>query len=95
MVIVLPVPLTVQEIRVLQEYRRVGVETLALDPLKSIKHPSSGGEAPARSLMGKGFLTVDESGQNLTLTEKAKDFLAIDVKPEGEESGAPETDVAE
>lgn len=95
MVIVLPVPLTVQEIRVLQEYRRIGVETMPLDGLKSIKHPSGGGESPARSLAGKGFLASDESGQNLTLTEKAKAFLAIEVKPEGEESGASATDVAE
>ena len=95
MVIVLPVPLTVQEIRVLQEYRRIGVETLPIDTLKSIKHPSGGGEAPARSLTGKGFLVADESGQNLTLSEKAKEFLAIEVKPEGEESGGSASDVAE
>lgn len=86
MAIVLPFPLTIQEMRVLQEFRRMGAETMTADTIKAIKHPSGGGEAPAQSLASKGFLTSDGSG-GYTLTEKAKEFLAIDAKPSIEESG--------
>ena len=87
MAIVHPFPLTDQEKRVLQEYRRVAADALPADAIKAIKHPSGGGEAPAQSLAGKGFLTADGSG-GYSLTEKAKEFLAIDAKPLFEESGA-------
>ncbi|HEY0159517.1 MAG TPA: hypothetical protein VGF28_19680 [Thermoanaerobaculia bacterium] len=80
MAIILPHGLTSQEIRVLQEYRRLNGQTLTLDQLKVIKHPGGGGgEAPAVSLVGKGFLTGN--GEGFTLTQKAQDFLAIDAKP--------------
>src|SRR5687768_5706244 len=83
MAIILPLGLTSQEIRVLQEYRRLNGETLTVDQLKAIKHPGGGGgEAPAVALVGKGFLTGN--GDGFTLTQQAKDFLAIDAKPEFE-----------
>ena len=80
--------MTPQEIRVLQEFRRCAAETLGVAALKAIKHPTGGGEAPAFSLVDKGFLTADPSRENFTLTPKAKDFLAYDPKPEFEEGGA-------
>ncbi len=89
MAIVLPFPLSIQEMRVLQEYRRAAAETLTSDAIKAIKHPAGGGEAPAQSLVSKGFLTTDGSA-GYTLTEKAKEFLAIDAKPLIEESGGDE-----
>jgi hypothetical protein len=92
MAIVLPFPLTIQEMRVLQEYRRVVGETLTAEAIKSLKHPSGGGEAPAQSLVSKGFLTTDGAG-TYTLTEKAKEFLAIDAKPLVETSGDAEAAV--
>ena len=82
MAIIMSEPLTVREMRVLQEYRRINSETMPIAAITAIKHPVGGGEAPALSLVDKGFLTTDESRQNFTLTGKAKDFLAIDVKPE-------------
>ena len=85
MTIVLPFPLTAQEMRVLQEYRRAGTDTLPIDAIKSIKHPIGGGDAPALSLVAKGYLTSD-----FALTEKAKEFLAIDYKPEVESGGGAE-----
>ena len=86
MPIILPHGLTSQEIRVLQEYRRLNGETLTVDQLKAIKHPGSGGgEAPAVSLVGKGFLTGN--GEGFTLTQQAKDFLSVDAKPEFEGAG--------
>lgn len=79
MAIDLPVPMTVPEIRVLQEYRRLSTQTLTLAAIKAIKHPAGGGEEPARTLAGKGYLAAD--GDNYTLTEKAREFLAYDPKP--------------
>ena len=86
MAIILPSGLTTQEIRVLQEFRRYNVETLTVEQVKAIKHPAGGGEPPAAELVGKGFLTGN--GEGFTLTQKAKDFLAIDARPLGEETGA-------
>jgi len=80
--------MTPQEIRVLQEFRRMTTDSMALPAIKAIKHPTGGGEAPAFSLVQKGYLTVDDARQNFTLTQKAKDFLAYDPKPEFEEGTA-------
>jgi hypothetical protein len=89
MAIILPFPLSVQEMRVLQEYRRIGTDTLAADAIKAIKHPVGGGDAPAESLVAKGYLARD--GASYSLSEKAKEFLAIDAKPELEsDSGGEE-----
>lgn len=63
-------------------------ETMALAAIKTIKHPAGGGEAPALSLVQKGYLAADETRQNFTLTPKAKEFLAYDPKPEFEEASA-------
>jgi hypothetical protein len=79
--------MTEQEIRVLQEFRRMAAETLGIDAIKAIKHPAGGGEGPALSLVDKGFLTADAARENFTLTQKAKDFLSYDPKPEFEEVG--------
>ncbi|MGZ5475212.1 MAG: hypothetical protein ACXW3E_05075 [Thermoanaerobaculia bacterium] len=82
MAIIMSQPLTAPEMRVLQEYRRINSETMPIAAITAIKHPAGGGEAPALSLADKGFLTTDESRENFTLTQKAKDFLSIEVKPE-------------
>jgi hypothetical protein len=85
--------MTEQEIRVLQEFRRLPVETLGIAAIKAIKHPAGGGEAPALSLVDKGFLTTDAARENFTLTQKAKDFLSYDPKPEFEEASASAAEV--
>ena len=85
MAIILPNGLTTQEIRVLQEFRRLNNDTLTAEQVKAIKHPTGGGEAPAVSLVAKGLLTGDAAG--FTVTPAGKDFLAIDAKPMFEESG--------
>ena len=82
--IILPNDLTTQEIRVLQEFRRLNLETMTPEQIKAIKHPAGGGEQPAAALVGKGYLTADAGG--FTQTEKAKAFLAIDAKPMFEDS---------
>jgi len=87
--------MTEQEIRVLQEYRRVGWESLTIAAITAVKHPTGGGEAPALSLVEKGFLATDAARENFTLTPKAKEFLSYDPKPEFEEVGAAQAEVAE
>jgi hypothetical protein len=82
--------MTEQEIRVLQEFRRLAATELNVTVIKAIKHPSGGGEAPAWSLVEKGFLTADGGRENFSLTGKAKEFLAIDAKPAVESAGSDE-----
>ncbi len=89
MPISLPHPLTPQEIRVLQEFRRMSADTLTADAIRNIKHPAGGGDEPALSLVQKGYLTADESRQNFSLTPKSKEFLAIDYKPIEPAAGKP------
>ena len=84
--------LTAQEIRILQEFRRLTTETVGVPAIKGIRHPAGGGEAPAFSLVDKGYLTVDPPRENFSLTPKAKDFLAYDPKPEFEEGGGGDSD---
>ena len=80
--------MTEQEIRVLQEFRRITAESMPIATIKAIKHPTGGGEAPALSLVEKGFLTTDGARETFTLTPKGKEFLVYDPKPEFEEVGA-------
>jgi hypothetical protein len=85
MPIILPLDLTSEEIRVLQEFRRLTTDTLPLETIKAIKHPTgASGEKPAVTLVAKSFLTAD--GEVFSLTQKSKDFLAIDAKPMFEEA---------
>lgn len=79
MAIVLDIGLTPQEIRVLQEFRRSSAGTLPLETLIAIRHPYGDPNAPLGSLVFKGFLTRSEG--DFSLTDKAKDLLAIDAKP--------------
>jgi hypothetical protein len=88
MAIILSHPLTVQEIRVLQEFKRLGTETLAITAIKAIKHPAGGGEGPARTLAGKGYLTADANAENFILTDKGREFLAHESKPQTGSSAA-------
>jgi hypothetical protein len=85
--IVLSYPLSIPEIRVLQEFRRLSAETLPVDKIRNIKHPVDAGEALAPSLVAKGYLTADAAHENFRLTDKSKSFLAIDYKPEQETAG--------
>jgi hypothetical protein len=87
MPIILPNELTTQEIRVLQEFRRLNSDSLTLEQIKAIKHPVGGGEAPAVSLVDKGYLETNGSRETFATTQKGKDFLAIDAKPMFEEAG--------
>jgi hypothetical protein len=91
--IILPRDLTTQEIRILQEYRRLNRESMTVDEIKAIKHPAGGGEGPAATLVPKGYLTADAAG--FTLTDKAREFLAIDAKPMFEESSGASSEGAE
>ena len=85
MSIILPNGLTPEEIRILQEFRRLTTETLTLETIKAIKHPAAvTAESITASLATKGFLTVE--GDSYALTTRARDFLAIEAKPAEEET---------
>lgn len=92
MPIILPLSLTTQEIRVLQEFRRLATDRLTVEQIKAIKHPSGGGEAPAATVAAKGFLTAEADA--FVLTQQGKDFLAIDAKPLGDEGASGEAEEA-
>jgi hypothetical protein len=78
--IILPNGLTTQEIRTLQEFRRLNAGLLTLEQIKAIKHPGgAGGEAPAATLTTKGYLAAAEGG--FSITEKGKEFISVDAKP--------------
>jgi hypothetical protein len=83
MAIIMSQPMTAQEIRVLQEFRRLTTDTLSAEAIRSIRHPVGGGEEPAQSLVTKGYLTNGD-GQSFVLAQKGKEFIAIDVKPDTE-----------
>ena len=89
MAIILAHTINTPEIRILQEFRRISKDTISLADLKAVKHPAGGGEAPVLSLVSKGYLVADEGGQNFSLTEKAKEFLSYDPKPDVEDAGGP------
>jgi hypothetical protein len=95
MSIILPNALTTPEIRVLQEFRRLNAETLPIDTIKAIKHPAGGGEIPAAGLVEKGFLETNGAPESFVLTQKGKDFLAIDARPMFEEAAPASENAAE
>lgn len=88
----LPHGLTPQELRVLQEFRRVEKDELTQDEIVGIKHPAGGGIEPARSLAAKGYLKASAEGTGFALTDRAKALLAVKPAPagsEGESEAAP------
>lgn len=80
--IIIPNGLTPQDIRILQEYRRMNTDSLSAEAIKAIRHP--GGVPDASPLLAKGFLVAD--GESLSITQKGKDFLAIEATPEVKET---------
>ena len=94
MAIILPNGLTPAEIRVLQEFRRLRGDTLSVEQIKAVRHPAGGGgEAPAVSLVAKGYLTGN--GDGFTLMPQATEFLSIDARPAIEETSAAAASAAE
>ncbi len=85
----LPNGLTAQELRVLQEYRRVEKDELSEVEIAAIKHPDGGGVEPARSLAAKGFLAAAAEGAGFRLTDRARALLAEKPAPAGAETEAP------
>ena len=81
--IILPNDLTSQEIRVLQEFRRLNLETMTPDQVSAIKHPAGGGEQPAVGLVGKGWLTADSGGYTLTEAGPAAETSDAEAAVEG------------
>lgn len=79
MAIVLPINLTTQELRVLQEFRRLKTETLTQVQVEAIRHPAGGGLEPASALARKGY--AETVAEGFRLTEKGKALLAVEPVP--------------
>lgn len=79
MAIVLPIDLTTQEIRVLQEFRRLKTESLTPAQIEAIRHPAGGGLEPMTGLERKGY--VEAADEAYRLTEKGKALLAVEPVP--------------
>ena len=94
MAITLPFPLTVREMRVLQEFRRMGTDALSRETIQAIRHPAAGADATP-GLVAKGYLAVEGDSSMYTLTAPAKEFLAIDAKPEFESGSSDAEEPAE
>lgn len=79
MAIVLPIDLTTQELRVLQEFRRLQTDSLTAVQVEAIRHPVGGGREPAVSLARKGYVVTE--GEGFRLAEKGKALLAVEPVP--------------
>ncbi|HEY5610408.1 MAG TPA: hypothetical protein VIL97_04325 [Thermoanaerobaculia bacterium] len=83
----LPHGLSAQEIRLLQEFRRLEKEELTNEEIASVKHPATpGGDLPA-VLAEKGWLAPSGTDGRYALTEKSKELLAFDPVPIYEREG--------
>ena len=80
----LPGGLTASEIRVLQEFRRVGVATMPVAEIRSIRHPSKVGDEVVDALVRKGFLVCTVEDGAFRLTDHGVEFLAQSPAPEFE-----------
>ena len=69
-----------QEIRVLQEFRRLQTQSLTLAAIKALKHPAGGGEGLADWLRRHGVETVDVVG---IATDHCVRATALDAVREG------------
>ena len=79
----LPDGLQADEIRILQEFRRLGKRELTGGEIGAIRHPVGGGEAAVRGLLEKGFL-AGEGEDRFALTPKSDEILAVDYTPYSE-----------
>jgi hypothetical protein len=78
--IILPYDMSIDEMRVLQEFRRISAQTLTAEHVATIRHPAAAaGESHGESLVRRGYLTRSDEGY--TLTPRGQEFLAIDAKP--------------
>ncbi|HXI11877.1 MAG TPA: hypothetical protein VNM92_04440 [Thermoanaerobaculia bacterium] len=91
---VLSLGLTTQEIRVLQEFRRLGKDALSSAEIQAIKHPVTAAEKPEMSLLSKGYLTAGEA-ESFSLTPRADPLLAYNPVPENEPVVEAESPAAE
>lgn len=83
MAVHLPDTLKSDEIRILQEFRRLARREMTADQIRALKHPVGGGDPAIRGLHEKGYLTPGE-GESWTLTPKSDELLALEHLPYSE-----------
>jgi hypothetical protein len=77
----MPHDLTSQEIRLLQEFRRLTSKQLTRVQLEAVRHPFGKTEPALAGLLAKGFVVAAEAPESFALTEKGESFLAYDPVP--------------
>lgn len=83
----LPHDLSAQEIRVLQEFRRLEKGALSKEEIAAVKHPAPPMTDVASALVEKGWVQTNGTGGTYELTEKAKEFLSFNPVPLYEREG--------
>lgn len=78
----LPGGLSAPEIRILQEYRRAGVQTMSMTAIREIRHPSKVGDEAVKGLVTKGYLARGEGDDTFELTGNGTKFLERNPVPE-------------
>ena len=84
----LPGGLSAPEIRILQEYRRAGVQTMTMAEIREIRHPSKVGDEAVDGLVTKGYVTRGEGDETFALTENGTSFLERNPVPEFADAGS-------
>ena len=75
------------EIRILQEFRRLEAEDMALATIREIKHPVAVDDAAVLELEKRGMVASSEDGSSFRLTESGETFLARPAEPEKDRWG--------
>ncbi len=83
----IPDGMTPPEIRILQEFRRLAAEEMALEAILEIKHPVAVDETPILDLEKRGMVASSEDGSLFRLTEAGETFLARPAEPEKDRWG--------
>lgn len=72
-----------EELRILQEYRRLGKKSMTREQIDAIRHPASA-EGAVEGLLEKGFLVPSGAEGEYELTASADELLAVEPVPEWE-----------
>ncbi|HVR42224.1 MAG TPA: hypothetical protein VMS56_02165 [Thermoanaerobaculia bacterium] len=80
MAVKLPDGLRGDQIRILQEFRRLGARELAREQIDAIRHPTGGGADALNGLLEKGYLRPSGEG-GFALEPKSDEILGIDHVP--------------
>lgn len=79
----LPDGLRADQIRILQEFRRLAKRELTVAEIGAVRHPAGDPQIALSGLVEKGFL-VEQGEGRFALTPKSDEILAVDYTPYSE-----------